>query len=352
MKKGNRVSKIAGRVFLVILILIILALIVCFCYQKSAQKKDRALLETDGFVNLVSAGDFDMNINIYGDGARKLIVMPGSGDAEFPAAMKLFSEYLDDDISLVVVSRPGYGLCEETNHEITTEYIVESTRTALKNAGIEEPYTLMPHSLSGIYATYWENTYPDEISGVIFLDSINEADEAVEIPGFSRVLFRIYQFFGKAGVSRAVTDIAGIHSDDVYGSYQKDAEALMGVNVTGASSNYYSEIKNFGSNMETAWLSIRSNDIPKLYISTDFATVEDAKEYLTYVYGEADEEAAYQRFADAQSDEQTEYRQKRSKYIEKLGNCEEINIPGSHFIYEQKPEECAAVIEDFVDRLH
>lgn len=345
----KKVFKIAGRVFLVILIVIILALIVCFFYQRSAQKKDRELLEKDGFVNFVSAGDFDMNINIYGSGTHKLIAMPGSGDAEFPVGMKLFSEYLGDDVSLVVVSRPGYGLCEETDHEITTEYIVESTRTALKNAGVGEPYILMPHSMSGIYATYWENTYPDEISGVIFLDSINEADEAIEMPGIARVLFRIYQFFGKAGVLRAVT---GVNTEDVYGNYQKDAEALAGVNVTEASGCYYSEIKNFGPNMETAWSSIKSNDIPKIYISTNFATVDDAKEYLAFVYGETDDEEADQRFADEQSNEQIEYRKKRSEYIKKLGNCEEINIPGSHFIYEQKPEECAAVIEDFIDRLN
>lgn len=104
----KKVSKIVGRVSLVILIMIIPALILCFFYQRSAQKKDRELLEKDGFINLVSAGDFDMNINIYGDGAHKIIAMPGSGDAEFPAGMKLFSEYLGDDISLVVVSRPGY----------------------------------------------------------------------------------------------------------------------------------------------------------------------------------------------------------------------------------------------------
>ena len=54
----------------------------------------------------------------------------------------LFDFQIDDDISLVVVSRPGYGLCTETDKEVTTEYIVESTRTALKNAGIQAPYVL------------------------------------------------------------------------------------------------------------------------------------------------------------------------------------------------------------------
>lgn len=79
--------------------------------------------------------------------------------------------------------------------------------------------------------------------------------------------------------------------------------------------------------MKTAWSSIKSNDIPKIYISTNFATVDDADEYLTYVYGEADEEEANQRFANEQSDEQVEYRQKRSEYIEKLGNCKKSISP-------------------------
>jgi len=103
--------------------------------------------------------------------------------------------------------------------------------------------------------------------------------------------------------------------------------------------------------METAWSSIESNDIPKIYISTNFSSVQDAEDYLTYVYGEADSEDANRRFENEQSDEQTEYRRKRSEYIQKLGNCREINIPDSHFIYEQKPDECAKAIGDFISGL-
>lgn len=228
---------------------------------------------------------------------------------------------------------------------------MESTRTALKNAGIEAPYVLMPHSMSGIYATYWESVYPDEVSGVIFIDSINEANEAEEMPAIANVYLKISQFFGKAGVTRAITDMTGGDSEDVYGDYQKDAEALAGVRVTGASDSYISELKNCPANMKTAWDSIKANDIPKVYISTNFQSVDDAKEYLIYVYSEADEEEAKRRYENEMSDEQKDYRQNRSKYIEKLGNCKEINIPGSHFIYEQKPEECAKVINDFIDNL-
>ena len=347
----KKVLKVIGIIFLVLLILIILALCGCFIYQKSAQKKDRELLESSGYANLVSAGDFNMNINIFGDGKYKIIVMPGAGDAWFPIGIKKFSEYLSDDISLVVVSRPGYGLCEEANHDITTEYIVESTRTALKNAGIETPYILMPHSLSGIYGTYWESTYPDEVSGVVFLDSVNEATkEFDEYPGADIG----WKIFSKSGLARVYVDKSGILMDHVnskFGDDAKYASAFYTIHDRDISESVTSEMQNENANMKTAWASIKSNDIPKIYISTNYQTIDDVREYLQFANGEVDEEKAKEIFEYDQSEEEVEYRKKRSEFIEKVGNCEEINIPGAHSIYEQKPDETAKAIEDLIAKI-
>lgn len=348
----KKVLKVTGRIFLVLLVIVMLILCICFFYQRAMQKKDRELLEKNGFANLVSAGDYDMNINIYGTGTKKIIAMPGSGDASFTVDMKLFAEHLGDDICLIVVSRPGYGLCEETDKEITTEYIVESTRTALKNSGIESPYILMPHSMSGIYATYWENTYPDDVSGVIFLDSVNEAtpeatDEELRYSNPPAIM----NFLCKAGLFRALADISSGDSSDSYGGYGQEADALYDINPTAFSKSHISELNNFNLNMKTAWSSIKTNDIPKIYISTDFQNIDEVKDYLKFTDGEANEIKATELLEEEQSAEQAEYRRKRSEYIDKLGSCEEINIPGSHFIYQQKPDECAEVIENFIDSI-
>ena len=208
----------------------------------------------------------------------------------------------------------------------------------------------MPHSLSGIYGTYWESTYPDEISGVIFLDSINEAEPELteedwkEPPAFMK-------FLCKAGVFRALSDMMDSSMDDSYGIYMEDAAALYGINPTAFSESCSNELKNFNANMQTAWSSIQSNDIPKIYISTNYQTLEDAKEYLMFVNDKVDEERAQELFEESQSEEQAEYRKNRTEYIKKLGNCEEINISGSHFIYYQKPEACAKVIKDMIDMI-
>ena len=103
--------------------------------------------------------------------------------------------------------------------------------------------------------------------------------------------------------------------------------------------------------MKTAWDSIQTNDIPKVYITNDYETLEDAKEYLLFIYGEVDEELARELFEETQSEEHKEHRKKISEYCKSLGNCEEVNIPASHDISDQKPEEFVKEVEKLIDRI-
>ena len=41
---------------------------------------------------------------------------------------------------------------------------------ALDKAGIQDPYVLCPHSLSGLEALYWAQKYPDEVEAIVGLD--------------------------------------------------------------------------------------------------------------------------------------------------------------------------------------
>ena len=229
--------------------------------------------------------------------------------------------------------------------------IVESTRTALKNAGVEAPYILMPHSLSGIYGTYWENTYPDELSGVIFLDSNTSAEDEIPEHGIPRFMQKagmfLFRFYHHSGLSRAVDAISGGDSDD---EYAKDYEAFFNVQQM---RSFSQEILNYNAIMRTAWSSIKANDIPKIYITTEYETLDDIKEMYKFYDSELDEEEAnsiYESEVTNQSEWKKDHIKKKDEYIENVGNCEKINIPGSHFIYEQKPDELAKVIEDFITK--
>ena len=69
MKKViKNIFNVIGWILIVLLILFVILTIICACMKKTLRQKNMDILETDGFVNLVSAGDFDMNVNIFGDG--------------------------------------------------------------------------------------------------------------------------------------------------------------------------------------------------------------------------------------------------------------------------------------------
>ena len=350
MKKViKNIFKVIGWILLVLLILFVILTIIFTCMKKSLRQKNVDILEADGFVNLVSAGDFDMNVNIFGDGKHKIIAMPASWDVTLPIEMKKLSEYLDDDISFVAVTRPGYGISGETKKDVTTEYIVESTRTALNNAGVEAPYILMAHSMSGPYVTYWENKYPEEVSGVIFRNSISSAEDELPEKGFPKLMLNAFVAIGTFANKTGWTTAKNVllkEDNDSYGEYAKDALAFEKASVPNLG-----EAKNYNVNMRTAWDSIKANEIPKVYITNDYETLEDVREYLMYIYGEVDEELAKERFEESQNEWHKEHSRKISEYCKSLGNCEEVNIPASHDIYDRKPEEFAKEIEKLIDRI-
>jgi pimeloyl-ACP methyl ester carboxylesterase len=89
---------------------------------------------------------------------------------DFAVTVKPFMERFSDENKIVVIDRAGYGMSDDTKIPQTVEQIVSDYRTVLKNSGCEAPYILVAHSLGGDYATYWENTYPDEIEGVVYFD--------------------------------------------------------------------------------------------------------------------------------------------------------------------------------------
>lgn len=350
MKKViKKFFKVFGRIFLVLLILFVILTIIFACIKKSLRQKNIDILEEDGFVNLVSAGDFDMNVNIFGNGKYKIVAMPGSWDATLPIEMKKLSGYLSDNISIVAVTRPGYGISGETKKDVTTEYIVDSTRTALKNAGVEAPYILMAHSMSGPYVTYWENKYPEEVSGVIFRNSLTPADDAPD-EFFPQLMLKGYaaigNFANKTGWTTVKNALFLKEPEDYYGEYAKDALAFEKASVPN-----YGEVKNGIANMKTAWDSIQANDIPKVYVTNDYETLEDVKDYMMFIYGEVDEELAQEWFEESQSEDHKEHDKKISEYCKSLGNCEKVNIPASHDISDQKPEEFVKEVKKLIDRI-
>ena len=73
--------------------------------------------------------------------------------------------------------RAGLGWSKESPLPRSAENIVKELHALLHTAGIPEPYILVGHSIGGINMRLYANTYPDEVYGVVLVDSSHELQE-------------------------------------------------------------------------------------------------------------------------------------------------------------------------------
>jgi pimeloyl-ACP methyl ester carboxylesterase len=153
---------------------------------------------------MVAVGGGRMHVYATGRGDRTVILLSGYGNpcpvVDFAPLIKALSPRY----RVAVVDYFGYGWSDPAPSRRSSGNIVEETRQALRGAGIEPPYILAPHSLSGIYALHYAREHPDEVSAIIALDtSVPETNNYVKDEG--RKSFTSRSFLRISGVMRLIS---------------------------------------------------------------------------------------------------------------------------------------------------
>ncbi len=113
---------------------------------------------------------------------------------------------LSDNFQVAVVEKFGYGFSDVVDKDRSIDSILEDTRTALAAAGLNAPYVLCPHSMSGLEALYWAQKYPDEVSAIIGLDmAVPEYYDSMNI---NIPIMRIASWAANLGVTRFIPGIS------------------------------------------------------------------------------------------------------------------------------------------------
>lgn len=361
--KTKKIIKCIGICFAAVLFVVVAG---TFVNHRIRSSKEMKLLKEQGYYNPVSVGDYSLNVSIFGNpnGNHTIVGLAGLGSGDFSVSARQMTACLEQDNRLVFIDRAGYGFSDDTNHEMTLDYIVEDYRKALKGAGIEAPYILMAHSIGGAYATYWESNYPDEIEAVILVDGSELSADAFDDEPVKKVTFgdKFMAFLSKMGFSRYLLRNYYYHLPDNYSAAeQKLADALMYMTLDSIA--HVSETGLLAPNAQNAFNGIVTNDIPKLYICASWGiqTKEELIECFRWVNRQI--EMNDLKFKPRDTDPSEEFvedyisqcEQLRTDiiypYAEKMGNCEVICLAGDHMIFEQKPEECGTLIKNFIDSL-
>ncbi|WP_197025109.1 alpha/beta fold hydrolase [Paucisalibacillus sp. EB02] len=266
----------------ILCIISIFALWVSFHHVMTAFEKKKyspigELVEVDG-----------KNMHVYtkGKGDNPIVLLSGLGT---PAPMLDFEPLIDEMAKhhqVVVVEPFGYGWSEITDKKRTVENIVEEIRLALQKSNIDEPYTLMAHSISGIYSMYFANQYPDEVSAIIGIDAtLPKATEYFdETPSSPPGILR---FVAVTGITRLATyvleeDIVPIAES---GTYSEDNLHMMKAITAwkGYNKNVMDEANEIEHNIEKTKSMAFPSNLPVLFFTTkEDELTDNGKNNITF----------------------------------------------------------------------
>lgn len=156
MRKRKRVISIICIVIVEVLIL----LSIIYINHQIHLKEETDLRLPLG--QMVEVDGHNMSIYVEGSGDTTLVFMSGGGTCSPILDFKSLYSLLSDKVQIAVVEKFGYGFCDIVDKNRDIDSILEDTRSALAAAGLNAPYVLCPHSMSGLEALYWAQKYPKE----------------------------------------------------------------------------------------------------------------------------------------------------------------------------------------------
>lgn len=170
LEKFKHILKIIGKIILYIFLFVISFIFLLFVINSVLLSIEDKNIKVIGNRVEVYKNEY-MNVYETGTGKHTIVLLSGWGTSDPVVDFKKLADNLGKDYKVAVVEYFGYGFSDKTDKPRTNENIVNETRIALKKSGIDGPYILMPHSISGLYTMYWTHKYPNEVESVIGLET-------------------------------------------------------------------------------------------------------------------------------------------------------------------------------------
>lgn len=125
---------------------------------------------------LIDVGGHRLHLHCTGSGSPTVILQPGGGD--FSSVMAWIAPAVASQTRVCVYDRAGRGWSEPPDSPQDANRIATDLHTLLQRGDVPEPYVLAGHSFGGLYVLTYADRYPDEVAGIVLVDSTDPATEA------------------------------------------------------------------------------------------------------------------------------------------------------------------------------
>lgn len=118
---------------------------------------------------LVDVGGHRLHLHCVGSGSPTVVLEPGHGASS--ADLHWIAPVVAQDTRVCVYDRAGRGFSDGANGPQDGARIAADLRTLLDRADVAGPYVLAGHSFGGLYVLSFAAQFPDQVAGMVLLDS-------------------------------------------------------------------------------------------------------------------------------------------------------------------------------------
>ncbi len=210
-RRGAGCLRWSGRAALGILALLLVLLVVGAIYQAIASARDaKAYKPLD---QMVDVNGIQMRLDCRGSGSPTVVLEAGGQSSSIVWVR------IQDEVAkftrVCSYDRAGYGWSDTVHEAMLPQQVAEMLHDLLENGGEGPPYLMVGHSFGGIYVRILTAEYPNDVVGMVLVDSshenqnqqappeLAESPEYIKLQKAGAASLQILQVVAPIGVLRA-----------------------------------------------------------------------------------------------------------------------------------------------------
>ncbi|MHB8472245.1 MAG: alpha/beta hydrolase [Gammaproteobacteria bacterium] len=127
---------------------------------------------------MIDVGNLHYHLNCMGTGSPTVILEAGLGENSlswYPVQADIAKT-----TRVCAYDRAGLGWSDGANDPMSPEQVARNLQKLLQNAVIEPPFILVGHSRGGLFSRSFYHQFPDEVKGMVLVDSVHDNAAARE----------------------------------------------------------------------------------------------------------------------------------------------------------------------------
>ena len=170
VRRGAGCLRWWGRAAVGVLALFLVLMAAGAIYQAVASARDAKTYKP--LDQMVDVNGIQLRLDCRGSGSPTVVLEAGASIYSIAWAR------VQDDVAkftrVCSYDRAGLGWSDSVREAQSPQQVAETLHTLLANGGEKPPYLMVGHSLGGIYVRAFAALYPDDVAGMVLVDSSHE----------------------------------------------------------------------------------------------------------------------------------------------------------------------------------